>query len=217
MTLSRRTVVLGGAVLGGLGLGVSACGATNQGTVAGSVAAGPASGTPLAPAPTDLRRARVDAGIPDPPVADAAIAAVAGGLPDVTLEALGGGSPTRLAGVRGRPMVINFWAQWCAPCREEAPRLRELLARGKDQVLLVGVDTADPRADLAIEFATLVRWFYPHLADPEKQLHGALGLPGLPSTVFVRADGVVAHRHPGLIRTDEELFGLVKDHLGVVL
>ena len=59
------------------------------------------------------------------PLSDASVAPVDGGLPDVTLPCLGGGRDVRLAGLRGRPMMINIWAQWCEPCRAESRFLSE--------------------------------------------------------------------------------------------
>ena len=66
------------------------------------------------------------AGIADCPRSDSDVAAVPSGLPDVVLPCLGGGREVRLAGLRGKPMMINVWAQWCGPCREEAPYLAEV-------------------------------------------------------------------------------------------
>ena len=77
----------------------------------------------------DLAAMKKAAGIADCPRSDPGVAAVPSGLPDVVLPCLGGGREVRLAGLRGKPMMINVWAQWCEPCREEAPYLAEV--RGK--------------------------------------------------------------------------------------
>ena len=73
---------------------------------------------PPAPRPpandsAELGRAKRAAKIADCPASDPAVAAVGSGLPDVVLACLGGGRDVRLAGLRGRPMMINIWAQWC--------------------------------------------------------------------------------------------------------
>jgi hypothetical protein len=67
---------------------------------------------------------------------------VAGGLPDIALPCLGGGRDVNLAGLRG-PMVVNLWASWCEPCREELPVLQEYAERARRQVRVLGVDFED--------------------------------------------------------------------------
>src|SRR6187200_327763 len=79
----------------------------------------------------DLRALKREAGVPDCPESDPTIAPLVGGLPDVVVPCLGGGREVRLAGLRGKPMMINFWAQWCGPCREEAPYLAEVAQRNQ--------------------------------------------------------------------------------------
>ena len=110
-------------------------------------------------------------------------------------------------------MVINFWAQWCGPCREEAPYLREVSQ--ESDVSFFGVNYNDPQADWAIEFAGLVEWRYPHIQDLDKQTQVPLRLPGLPTTVFVDAEGQVAGIHAGAVDSSEQLRALMEQHLGV--
>ncbi|MEN0070309.1 MAG: TlpA disulfide reductase family protein, partial [Propionicimonas sp.] len=90
------------------------------------------------PAPeVDLVGARRAAGIQDCP--QPAAAPVEGGLPALELECLGGDTTVALSGLRG-PMVINLWAQWCLPCRKEAPVLQSFHAARGDEVALLGID-----------------------------------------------------------------------------
>ena len=63
--------------------------------------------------------------------------------------------------------------------------------------MIVGIDHADPRPDLAIEFAQLSTWTYPQLADPDVVLRAELQITGPPQTFFVRPDGTIAYRHAG--------------------
>ncbi|MEZ5089729.1 MAG: TlpA disulfide reductase family protein [Micropruina sp.] len=178
--------------------------------------------SPPAPAytpvdPAVVLQARKEAGIPGCPKSSDTVPARADGLPDLTLDCLGGDSTVRLAGLRGKPMVINLWAQWCPPCREEAPWLREFAGKAKGKVLLLGLNYTDGRPDLAVEFASLVRWKFPQLADPGGRLSEHMPVRGLPLTLFVNADGAVVHQVVGKLQSYEELVGLTRDKLGVKL
>lgn len=161
--------------------------------------------------------ARKAAGIADCPKSDRDVPARADGLPDLTLDCLGGDSTVRLAGLRGKPMVINVWAQWCPPCREESPYLREFAKASKGKVLLLGLNYNDPRPDWAVEFASLVQWKYPQMVDADKRLNEEITLPGLPITIFVNADGKVVYTVPGKLESYEQLVQLTRDELGVKL
>jgi len=164
---------------------------------------GPSAGPTPTPGPTvDLVAARRAAGIEDCPQPSGA--PVAGGLPELELECLGGDARMSLAGLRG-PLVINLWAQWCLPCRQEAPVLREFHSAHGDEVGLLGIDYNDPQPALAIEFAQLVGWTWPQLADPEKVSEAPLGLPGIPVSLLVDADGRLVARHAGPFTDLDEL------------
>jgi len=139
-----------------------------------------------------------------PPVGD--------GMPDVSLPCLGGGPDIRLADLRG-PLVVNVWAQWCGPCRDEAPYLAKLAKSGK--VRMLGIDYADPRPELAVSFATDEGLAYPHLVDEDKAIQSPLKVGGPPLTAFVNQDGVVVFVHRGVLTSQQQLDQLVKDKLGV--
>jgi thiol-disulfide isomerase/thioredoxin len=155
---------------------------------------GPAARTPAASRTSDLAAARKAAGIADcPPGGDAA--PVAGGLPDLTLDCLGGGESVRLASLRG-PLVVNLWAQWCEPCRSESTYLAAF-ASAQKKVAVLGIDYSDPQTGLAIEFARDTGMTYAHLEDQENTLKGPLGVTGLPYTFLIDGRGKIVARHPG--------------------
>jgi cytochrome c biogenesis protein CcmG/thiol:disulfide interchange protein DsbE len=139
---------------------------------------------------------------------------VSNGLPDVSLPCLGNGPDIRLADLRG-PLVVNVWAQWCGPCRDEAPYLAELAKTGK--VRMLGIDYADPRPELAVKFAVDEGLAYPHLVDADKAIQQALRVGGPPLTAFIDKDGAVAYVHRGVLTSQQQLDQLVKDKLGVTL
>ena len=172
----------------------------------------------MAPSPeptADLAAMKKAAGIAGCPKSDPDVAEVPSGLPDVVLPCLGGGREVRLAGLRGKPMMINVWAQWCGLCREEAPYLSDVATTNKSELMILGIDHADPQPALAIEFAQLSSWKYPQLADPDVVLRTALQITGPPQTFFVRPDGTIAYRHAGPFKSAEEIRDLAQEHLGV--
>jgi thiol-disulfide isomerase/thioredoxin len=101
-----------------------------------------------------------------------------------------------LAGLRGRPVVLNLWAAWCPPCRAELPLLqREAAARGT-RVAFLGVDV-DDRRDRARELLDDVFLPYPSVEDPRRAVLRDLGPAGLPATVFLDREGEVVFRRQG--------------------
>lgn len=99
--------------------------------------------------------------------------------PKVTVESL-----------RGKPAVINFWASWCEPCKEEARHLQRFHERNSDRVSVVGVDYTD-ELDGARRFIRRYGWTFPNLSDPEGLAGSRYGLSGLPVTVILDADGTI--------------------------
>lgn len=88
-----------------------------------------------------------------------------------------------LAHYRGRPVVINAWASWCAGCNEEATALATLARRHPD-VPLVGIDYMDSKS-AARAFYRRWKWKHPSIFDPSGKLTFKLKAPGLPATVFL--------------------------------
>lgn len=164
--------------------------------------------------PPDLAALRVQYGLPDCPDTDPSAEQIDGGLPRTDLQCLGSDKRVNLAGLERTPTIVNVWAQWCGPCREESPFLREALGK-LDGVNFVGIDYNDPLPDWAIEFAGLVGWVYPHVMDQDKEMQVPLKVPGIPSTYFVAADGTIAYVHAGPFESTQQLTDLAAEHLGV--
>ncbi len=212
--MTRRQVAQAAA---GLALAVALAGCADLLPGVGGVSSSPIAATPSAagtepsPTATDLVSARKAAGIADCPASGKA-SALAGGLPDLTLDCLGGDTTVRLAALRG-PMLINLWAQWCPPCRAEAAHL-SAFASTQTKVAVLGIDYADPDPDLAIEFAQLTAMTYPELVDPEHTLKAPLGVTGIPYTILIDADGKIVARHPGQFTSLENVQEWVAEGLG---
>ena len=143
---------------------------------------------------------------------------VAGGLPELTLPCLGGGPAVDLSSLRG-PMVVNLWAAWCQPCRDEMPLLQQFHERYADRVPVLGIDWQDTQVTGAMELVRDTGVTYPLLADPGAELGIVDGMPvrGLPAVVLLDADGRVAFRALDEIESLRELETLVDKHLGVAL
>lgn len=159
----------------------------------------------------DARRA---AGIVDCPTTSSAQPRP-DGLPKLTLECLGANSTVALWQLRGKPMLVVFWAQWCEPCRTEMPMLGRVLPSYGDRLQTVFVLTKETRPELAIEFAQLTHNTAAQVVDPDMATLAGLGLPrGIPQSVLVDADGRVVEKHSG-IWDEPSLRAALAEKLGV--
>jgi cytochrome c biogenesis protein CcmG/thiol:disulfide interchange protein DsbE len=115
-----------------------------------------------------------------------------GDLPRFELQKLDGSGSISDADLRGHPVVINFWASWCGPCRREAPLLERKWGEYESKgVRFVGVDVKDLE-DPAAEFASKFGLTYPLVRDPDLSLYKDLTTDdGLPQTFFIAPDGSV--------------------------
>ncbi|MGH3682355.1 MAG: TlpA family protein disulfide reductase [Natronosporangium sp.] len=153
-------------------------------------------------------------GLTGPPAEAAAAPVSEAGepLPDLTLPCFTGGEPFRLADLRG-PAVVNLWASWCTPCREELPALQRYADQTAGRVHVLGVVTEDPRPAAAAELATDLGIRFPALLDEAGRLRAEVGAVGLPVTLFVDAAGQLRYVHPAQL-DQEELATLVAEQLG---
>jgi cytochrome c biogenesis protein CcmG, thiol:disulfide interchange protein DsbE len=116
--------------------------------------------------------------------------------PALRLQGLDGGQ-VDLAALRGRPVVVNFWASWCDPCVREFPRLRQAASTHRpDRLAVVGVLSGDTPA-AARPFVRRLDATWPMALDPTTTTATAWGAIGLPHTYFIRADGTLASHQLG--------------------
>ncbi|MBA2537836.1 MAG: TlpA family protein disulfide reductase [Actinobacteria bacterium] len=107
-----------------------------------------------------------------------------------------------LSELRGHPIVINFWASWCVPCKEEAPVLAAAARRHAGQVAFVGVDIQDFKSD-ARRFLTRYGVNYVSVRDSGDSTYRAYGLTGVPETYYVDREGRAVAQSLGAVSASE--------------
>jgi len=127
-----------------------------------------------------------------------ALTGVATVAPDFTLESLDGKS-MKLSDLRGKAVLLNFWATWCGPCKIEMPWFVELQKQYADQGLqIVGVAMDDSSKEDIAKFARDMGVNYPVLIGKEAVGEAYGGVPALPETFFIARDGKIVDRIIGL-------------------
>jgi cytochrome c biogenesis protein CcmG/thiol:disulfide interchange protein DsbE len=130
--------------------------------------------------------------------------------PDWELALLSGDATLTLESLRGKAVVLNFWASWCGPCKDETPLLQKSWQRweGKD-VVFVGMNVKDFRGD-ARSFVRRFGVTYPNVYDGKGSTVGRYGVTGFPETYFIDAKGRVVYRIAGPVADAEELDGGIR-------
>lgn len=135
------------------------------------------------------------------PIGDAAI--VGREAPDFSLQVVASGAdlprnqaPVSMQGLRGRAVLLDFWATWCGPCRTEAPIIDGIARRWRERgLVVVGVNTDGANEGDPVSYAAAHRLSYPIVRDPTGQVSHSYGVDSLPTLVVVsRAGRVVAVR-----------------------
>ena len=118
------------------------------------------------------------------------------------------GDEIRLSDLRGKVVVLDFWASWCGPCREEMPFLVSLARELKNEDFqIVGINVDEQTEDMNAFLAGLgTRPTFPIVLDPRGDIAANYRLPGMPTTVFVDRDGVTRLAHSGFKDKDKDLY-----------
>lgn len=125
--------------------------------------------------------------------------------PPFTLPRLVGGGELALESTRGKVVVLNFWASWCIPCKEETPLLQRASERWQDRgVTFVGVNAKDFRGD-ARSFLRRYRVTYANVYDGKGWTLGRYGISAFPETFFLDARGRVVYRVAGPVLEADEV------------
>jgi len=135
--------------------------------------------------------------------------------PDFTLRTMDGKN-VRLQELRGRVVLVNFWATWCGPCRQEMPHLNKLFDKYQSSgFVMLGVNIDDDPAN-AIGVANKLGMRFPVLLDTDKKVSRLYDLNTMPSTVVIDRDGKVRYVHRGYrdgyeLNYDKQIRELVKE------
>ena len=109
---------------------------------------------------------------------------------------------TLIAAASGHPVVVNYWATWCDPCKAEMPRLAAAARKYSGRVHFIGVDVQD-NSRLAERFAKRTGVDYVSVSDPKREIARKARILGLPVTQFYDASGKRVAIHQGEIKTAE--------------
>jgi cytochrome c biogenesis protein CcmG, thiol:disulfide interchange protein DsbE len=118
------------------------------------------------------------------------------------------GKSVRLEDFRGKPIVLNFWASWCGPCRSEFPGLHTVWLRNKAQVEFLAVAISEPR-ETSLKFMRDKQYTFTVLTDPDSQgsteptrdVARRYGIEAIPTTYFIDANGIVRRAVLGSMNT----------------
>jgi cytochrome c biogenesis protein CcmG, thiol:disulfide interchange protein DsbE len=112
-----------------------------------------------------------------------------------------GGTSQKLSGLQGKPVLINFWATWCPPCKEEMPLLERYAAQYRDQLVVLGIDYEEA-PDIVQPYVNKIGVTFPILLDQDGQVSEMYYARNFPTTFFVDANGILRAQHLGLLTED---------------
>ena len=128
------------------------------------------------------------------------------GAPDFELENLDGETVT-LSGLRGRPVMLNFWASWCGPCRQEMPDIQQVFEDGKwkEQGLVILVINVGETPSTVREFIEGNGFSFPVLLDEDNSVARAYNIRGIPATFFIDRSGIIGDMKVGAFASRAEI------------
>jgi thiol-disulfide isomerase/thioredoxin len=125
--------------------------------------------------------------------------------PDFRLAQLGG-DPVQLSQLKGKTVLVNFWATWCSPCQDEMPILQRAYLKYKNQgVVFLAVNVRDTPSDNAKSYFKTNNLTMPVLIDPTGDVPGGYRVTGYPETYLIDKNGKIGEFHIGPITTDDDL------------
>ena len=120
--------------------------------------------------------------------------------PDLALTRFDTGEKVSLNDLRGKPVILNFWATWCGPCRAEMPALQAAYERYGEDLLVIGVDQGEEEAIVG-PFLEEFGIDFPILLDGDMAVGREYRIMGLPTTFFIDSQGIIRGVHAGQINS----------------
>jgi thiol-disulfide isomerase/thioredoxin len=130
---------------------------------------------------------------------------------DFELETLSG-EKIHLADLRGKPVVINFWATWCGPCRIEMPLLQKYYDLYSPDVAVLAINYDEP-VEKVRSYIEELGLSFPILLDPHTKVENLYYVRAFPTTFFLDADGIIRYQHIGAL--NEAQLAAYLDQIGV--
>jgi DsbE subfamily thiol:disulfide oxidoreductase len=116
--------------------------------------------------------------------------------PPFELETLEG-ETVALSEMKGEPVMLNFWATWCPPCREEMPEMQKFFDEYQDEINVIAVNYNEEN-DKVMDYLNEYGYTFPSPLDPDAEVGNEYGVLTLPTTYFINSDGVIQEpRHVG--------------------
>ena len=115
------------------------------------------------------------------------------------------GNAVKLSSLKGKPVVLNFWASWCPPCKGEMPNFNKVYTETKDDVQFMMVDLVDDQRETQEKGAQYVKsqgFQFPVYFDNKQSAANAYGISSIPSTLLIDKDGFIVYGHEGAIDED---------------
>lgn len=121
------------------------------------------------------------------------------------------GNEVKLSDFSGKPIVLNFWASWCPPCKEEMPHFDEVYADEKDNVVFMMIDMVDGQRETqkkGQQYVSDQGYDLPVYFDNQQQAAATYGISSIPTTVFIDKDGNIITGYQGAIDKETLLKGI---------
>jgi thiol-disulfide isomerase/thioredoxin len=122
------------------------------------------------------------------------------------------GTEIRLGDLTGKPILINFWASWCIPCREEMPLIEKYFQKYPNELQVVAVNDGESE-EVVRTFAEGLNLSFPILLDPQSDTSRLYNVLGLPTTFFIDENGILKFQHTGIL-TELQLLNYLNE-LGI--
>ena len=130
------------------------------------------------------------------------IAEIGLSAPDFLLIDALSGEEIKLSNYIGKPIILNFWASWCGPCKIELPELQALQIKHGDDLIILAVNGDRESREQIQYFGSKFNLTFNLLRDPKKEVTKAYGVWGLPKTLFIDRDGVIQKQYTGSINQE---------------